>query len=302
MVPVERTTVSQDCLSRRHGIAACNLAQVELPSLRHSWNMEDQLIYPFSTDSEDENNQHELAINEHYAKAFQYRKEREELTKLKEKYGSDADTDDASSGGSDSESDESEDEDGEELTPALDAAILRTLARIKARDPVIYDAGRHVFDEEHGKSGALPAPTRAKKAKAPKPVTLPEHRLAAALDIAASRSASPEASSPPPPTHVAEQAALRAETVAAFHSSAGAGDAEQDEEGGLFTLREKTRDEVEREEAEYRAYLEREAGPLEKILDLGERVRSRMRCVRRTLGMRTRILPKRTQGRRRGRR
>ena len=35
-------------------------------------------------------------------------------------------------------------------------------------------------------------------------------------------------------------------------------------------MREKTRDEVEREEAEYRAYLEREVGPLEKILDIGE--------------------------------
>lgn len=35
-------------------------------------------------------------------------------------------------------------------------------------------------------------------------------------------------------------------------------------------MREKTRDEVEQEEAEYRAYLEREVGPLEKILDLGE--------------------------------
>jgi hypothetical protein len=43
--------------------------------------MEDQWISPFSTDSEDENNPHQLAINEHYAKAFQYRKEREELTK-----------------------------------------------------------------------------------------------------------------------------------------------------------------------------------------------------------------------------
>lgn len=38
-------------------------------------------------------------------------------------------------------------------------------------------------------------------------------------------------------------------------------------------MREKTRDEVEREEAEYRAYLEREAGPLEKILDLGEEIK-----------------------------
>jgi len=65
---------------------------------------------------------------------------------VKEKYGSDADTDDLDSDDSDSESDESEDEDGEELTPALDAAILRTLARIKARDPGIYDTGRNVFE------------------------------------------------------------------------------------------------------------------------------------------------------------
>jgi protein KRI1 len=106
-------------------------------------------------------------------------------------------------------------------------------------------------------------------------VTLKEQRLAAALDVTSSRSTTLEAPSPPP-THVAEQAALRAETIAAFHSSAAvqgadAGDAEQEEEdGGLFTLREKTRDEIEREEAEYRAYLEREVGPLEKILDLGE--------------------------------
>ena len=102
-------------------------------------------------------------------------------------------------------------------------------------------------------------------------MTLHEQRLAAALDVATTRSSSPDAPSPPP-THVAEQAALRAETIAAFHSgdAADAGYAEQQEEGGLFTLREKTRDEVEREEAEYRAYLEREVGPLEKILDLGE--------------------------------
>ena len=217
---------------------------------------------------------------------------------MKDKYGSDADTDDSISDDSDSESAESEDEDGEELTPALDVAILRTLARIKARDPDIYDTGRSVFEgmslppplfffsflfpacpvlichiltEEHSQSRTLPAPSRTKKAKSNKPVTLHEQRLAAALDVATTRSSSPDAPSPPP-THVAEQAALRAETIAAFHSgdAADAGYAEQQEEGGLFTLREKTRDEVEQEEAEYRAYLEREVGPLEKILDLGE--------------------------------
>lgn len=65
---------------------------------------------------------------------------------VKEKYGSDANTDDSNSDDSDSESDESEDEDGEELTPAVDVAILRTLARIKARDPGIYETGRSVFE------------------------------------------------------------------------------------------------------------------------------------------------------------
>jgi len=73
---------------------------------------------------------------------------------VKEKYGSDADTDDLGSDDSDSESGESEDEDGEELTPALDAAILRTLARIKARDQDIYDTNCNVFE---GTAFLLPA-------------------------------------------------------------------------------------------------------------------------------------------------
>jgi len=61
---------------------------------------------------------------------------------VKAKYGSDAEESDITT---DSESDESEDEDGEELTPAVDAAILRTLARIRNRDPAIYDSEKNIF-------------------------------------------------------------------------------------------------------------------------------------------------------------
>ena len=65
---------------------------------------------------------------------------------MKAKHGSDYDPDasddDASS---DSESAESEDEHGEELTPTVDAAILRTLARIRKRDPGIYDSNKDIF-------------------------------------------------------------------------------------------------------------------------------------------------------------
>jgi len=106
----------------------------------------------------------QLTINEHYAKAFGYRKEREELERcmfsasiilrkttltlniVKAKYGSDYDPNTSGSElSTDSESAESEDEDGEELTPKVDAAILRTLARIKKRDPAIYDSSKNIF-------------------------------------------------------------------------------------------------------------------------------------------------------------
>jgi len=65
---------------------------------------------------------------------------------VKAKYGSDYDPDGSGSDFStDSESAESEDEHGEELTPAVDAAILRTLARIKNKDPEIYNSQTNIF-------------------------------------------------------------------------------------------------------------------------------------------------------------
>ncbi|GLB37339.1 putative KRI1-like family protein [Lyophyllum shimeji] len=196
---------------------------------------------------------HKLTVNEHYAKAFEYKKEREELQKLKDKYGSDFDEDDESE--TDSESDESEDEDGEELTPAVDAAILRTLARIKRKDPEIYDAKKNIFGEEQQKIKPLTRPAKAPKDKS-KPVTIRQVALQSALDPE-SRSPSPE-----PLPHVEEQRVLRDETIAAFHNAVE-GDADGDD---LLIPREKTRDEQELEEEEYRAFLEREVGDLQGLV------------------------------------
>jgi hypothetical protein len=68
-------------------------------------------------------------------------------TTVKEKYGSDAELDEEGNE-EDSEEDESEDEDGEELTPAMDVAMLLTLAKIRNKDPVIYDSKKNVFERE----------------------------------------------------------------------------------------------------------------------------------------------------------
>ncbi|KAI0073576.1 Krr1-domain-containing protein [Panus rudis PR-1116 ss-1] len=202
------------------------------------------------SDDSDNESIHQLTINEAFAKAYEYKKEREELAKLKEKYGSDYENIDEDE--EDSEEAESEDEDGEELTPAVDAAILRTLARIKKKDPSIYESGKDVFEEERKKTRELNLSKRSSKDKS-KPVTIRQQVLESVLHPT-SRSPSPE---PKPLTHVEEQRALQKETIEAFHGAIGGDDEDEDD---LLIPREKTKDEIEQEEEEYREYLKREVG------------------------------------------
>lgn len=86
----------------------------------------------------------------------------------------------------------------------------------------------------------------------------------AALEAQLQPSRSP---SPGPLTHVQEEAALRKETISAFHS-AGIGNG--DDQDDLLIPREKTKDEQEQEEEEYRVFLEREVGNLHGVGEVDE--------------------------------
>ena len=66
-----------------------------------------------------------------------------------------------------------------------------------------------------------------------------------------------------PLTHVEEQEILRRETIAAFH-----GAVDNQAEDDFLIPREKTQDEREREEEEYRAFLEREVGDLREVVSI----------------------------------
>ena len=81
-------------------------------------------------------------------------------------------------------------------------------------------------------------------------MTIRQAALQSALLNPDSRSPSPE-----PLPHVEEQRALRNETILAFNQTIA-----PDDEDDILVLREKTRDEQEVEEEEYRVFLEREVG------------------------------------------
>ncbi|KIM64022.1 hypothetical protein SCLCIDRAFT_1213853 [Scleroderma citrinum Foug A] len=200
---------------------------------------------------------HTLTLNDHYSKAFQYRKEREELAKLEEKYGSDA-SDMSNEEDSEDSEDTSEDSDGAELTPAVDAAILRTLARIRKKDPEIYNGDRQVFEEEQTRTKDRAPLVKTKAKDKSKPLTIRQAALSAALEDGHASSRSP---SPQPLTHIDEQSLLQSETRAAFHGAVDSlNNGDEDDEDDLLVPRSRTRDEVELEEEEYKTFLEREVG------------------------------------------
>ena len=85
-----------------------------------------------------------------------------------------------------------------------------------------------------------------------------QHALKSALE-AASRSPSPD---PAVLTHAAEQEALRKETISAFHTAVPEAPANESnsEDDDFLVPRELTKDELEKQQEEYRAFLTREVG------------------------------------------
>ncbi|CAM9641897.1 unnamed protein product [Choristocarpus tenellus] len=89
-----------------------------------------------------------IRINEKFAKSFEKEKRAQELQVASR---IDLDSDEQTSG---SESDsETEDEDADLLTPALDLQIMKTINKIRSKDPDIYDSTKDWFGSS-GRPGA----------------------------------------------------------------------------------------------------------------------------------------------------
>ncbi|GAA5922995.1 KRI1 family protein [Sporobolomyces koalae] len=218
-------------------------------------------LYDNSSDEEQEHDLNQaFKVNKGFADKYETKKRTEELSKLQDKYGKDYQFGDLEGESEeDSEDLSDDDEDAEFVTPQVDAAILRTLARIKAKDPAVYEPDRDVFQEEEERTAAASSlkKTKASSSSSSKPVLLKDYQRSRLL--AENPHDDPEfaTSNQAIPTPAQEQILLKNEILSAFHQDEGS-DADSDDD--VFTKREQGDDERMQEEQEYEKFLETNVG------------------------------------------
>ncbi|CAE7135950.1 unnamed protein product [Rhizoctonia solani] len=131
-------------------------------------------------------------------------------------------------------------------------ADSKILAEIKAQDAQLEQEITKLTGEIQVLTRKSLTRIRPAKDKT-KPLTIKQQNLAALLE-SGSRAQSPT-SGPAPLTHAQEQAALRDETISAFHNAV-----QEDGADDLLTLREGVIDDAEQRDEEYREFLQREVG------------------------------------------
>ncbi|XP_014668877.1 PREDICTED: protein KRI1 homolog [Priapulus caudatus] len=219
--------------------------------------MSAKILYSSGSDSEDGDGG--FHINEQYADRYDNWREKEEIEKLKARYGDDATSVlagklDAGS----SSSSESEDDDAEAITPQIERDFLKTLSLLKSKDPKIYDKDAKFYesdDDAAPSDGRNPRRDRRRE----KPMYIRDYNRHIILDKQGQLSeeeSSDDADDhlierPRSPTFVQEQRQLKEsfKNVVASDSDSDGG------EGDLLRVREKTREQLRQEEDEYRQWL-----------------------------------------------
>ncbi|XP_070704677.1 protein KRI1 homolog [Pempheris klunzingeri] len=197
----------------------------------------------------------ELKINSKFAQKYEKYRQKEELQRLKDRYG-DRDDD------SDSESESSSDDSEVELDPGIERDFYRTLSLLKKKDPKIYQADAKFYSE--GASSSVEIPSASKKAA--KPMYLKDYERKVILekegkyedDESDDEEAASRIERAASPSYIQEQRELKESFRKFIHDS----DDDVDEGGGesqLLTRRIKTQEEKDKEEADYVEWLKGQA-------------------------------------------
>ncbi|XP_017128654.1 protein KRI1 homolog [Drosophila elegans] len=205
--------------------------------------------------SDDDGEDLQLSTNKDYAKTYNILRKKELLQKYKDRGL------DVSESEFDSDSESSEED---EVDPKFDQDFFKTLSSLKSKDPRIYDKGTKFFnesssDEEEGQ------PKKQKKAK---PVTLKDYERKVILEHNGKFESSDEEQQEKEqeemqraqsPTAVEAERRLKDEFRSVMNQE---DDGEDEEFGGIFKKRTKTKEQTAAEEADFAKWL---AGKQEEI-------------------------------------
>lgn len=208
----------------------------------------------------------ELKINPQFAQKYEKYRQKEELQKLKDRFGDRAD--DSNSDSSESSSDDSE----VELDPALERDFYRTLSLLKKKDPKIYEKDARFYSEAASQNEDRPSTSKQAKVK---PMYLKDYERKVILekegkyeddDDSDDEEAAKRRERAASPSYIQEQRELK-DSFRKFVEDS------DEEEGGaakLLTRRIKTQEEKDKEEADYLEWLKGQSeldGP-EEVKDM----------------------------------
>nr|XP_022902585.1 protein KRI1 homolog [Onthophagus taurus] len=179
-------------------------------------------------------------VNNEYAKNYNNWRQKEELNKLKTKYGESALelSDEENSSSSD------EDEDGALLTEEFEKDFYATLASLKKKDPKIYDGNIKFFKE-------LPEGSKPKFKKAKdEPMFIKDYERKLLLEKGGNLSDDEDenAKNRKSPTYIEEQKKLIDDL------KKGLKNVDEDDDD-TFKVRDKTKDELQKEDEDYKQWL-----------------------------------------------
>ncbi|VEN38855.1 unnamed protein product [Callosobruchus maculatus] len=202
---------------------------------------------------DDSDTEVQIKTDNEYAKNYNTWRKKEELNRLKTKYGDEVENSDDSSSSSD-------DEDAVELTEQLEKNFFKTLACLKSKDPRIYDKNTTFFDDENVEA----THRKGKKAK-DQPMFLKDYERKLLLEKGGVLSdEEDDTNKPESTTYVEEQHQIKESLKKALDQ---VDEDDENEWGGLFKQRAKTKEEKEKEEVDYIQWL---AGQKKELEDKQE--------------------------------
>ncbi|SCV68517.1 BQ2448_638 [Microbotryum intermedium] len=212
--------------------------------------------------------QHRLHLNQSFAASYKLKKQTEELSQLQDKYGSQLDHLDSDDDDDDDDSQAStvysdDDSDAELVTPQVDVAIFKTLAKIRNKDPEVYEPQKNLFQDEETRLASTSFITNTKVSSS-KPVLLKDYQLQRLIADPTHSRIDDEATPDPsfePPTYAQHEQALQQQVKQAFFQATHSNNDDDDDDDDHFLIkRTQTQDEAQKEQDEYAKFLKTNLG------------------------------------------